>query len=97
MKKLEYIEKELEELKNIVYMFQRYAVAYSDTMLRIDGTLGELEDVGDIDEETVDYYVERVNEITKNMPPTQDMYDFLMKYCSDTDQDDEDLPDEIEF
>lgn len=79
MKRFEGLELRLQDLENIVSDFGRAVINYSDCMMSIDGTLVEAELSRDLDEEAEKYYVDRVNEITKNMPGVKDLEDFLLR------------------
>ena len=78
--RLEGIEILLNDLESIVSNFNRAVINYMDCIRAIDGTLVESEYAGDIDEETLDHYLNKTNEIIRNMPPVNELEDFLFKY-----------------
>lgn len=87
VEKIESLDNEIKSLEDIVYLFHRSVVAYSDTMQRIDCALIECEDCEDIDKETIDYYVAKTDEVIKNMPPAGELMEYVIKYCNTSESD----------
>ena len=60
-------ERLLEDLQNAVHMFNKSVCSYCDILLSLE----------EVEDESVE---ERVNEIIKNMPPSEELLDFLEQY-----------------
>ena len=60
-------ERLLEDLQNAVQMFNKSVCSYCDILLSLE----------EVEDESVE---ERVNEIIKNMPPSEELLDFLEQY-----------------
>ena len=79
------IERRLRELKDIVRRFNSIVTSYIDCFEAIDGTISVARYSGpdceaDMDEETENYYIDRVKEIIFNMPLPAELENFLAKY-----------------
>ena len=74
-------ERLLEDLQAAVHMFNKSVCSYCDILLSLE----EVED---------DSVEEKVNEIIRNMPPSEDLQDFLEKYYAIPGTDSDSLSDE---